>query len=207
MVPPANVSQSVGAMGCLAAANGRLYYSSGGMVPAAFALATGEPTTIADYSAAGTRRCGKDLALLDDNWLVFGGRRLYANINRWMKSGRTIGYTLCRSNLDIADGPRVCLGGDFAAESILPPLFDDEIVIANFEYPGSGQTAVLQAWNSAGLAARAAEIDTPQSANLGAKAPYFFGTLLAAGESLPSGGLWSNVTLPVFTAAASSSCG
>ena len=201
----ADPGRGVGAMGALAVARGKLFFHSGGIVPASFALADGAPTIVPDVSFAGDKRFGKDLAALDDDWLVYGGRRVYGNFNRWARSERAVGFNLCRTDLDLTGKPPLtCIGADFVGESIFLPVFDDELVVACFEYPGRGQVPALQAWKRADLVARAAAENAPRGGQrnlLRKQSPYCFGTLLEEKAALPSGGLWTDCKVPVFTAA------
>lgn len=207
-VPPAeNPDQSLGSMGCLAAAKGKVFFPTGSIVPGAFDMKTGSVTTVAPVRFAGTGRRGKDIAALSDDWLVYGGSRTYADFNRWIEQDRGIGYTICKTDLTVPKetGKRVCLGADFVEPSMLLPLSDDQLIVAASEYQPFRGNPVLQAWEKKKLLAAAAKLDSPKGGQrkyLDKRVNYFFSTLRERNKDrIPSGGIWQDVQLPVFAAA------
>jgi hypothetical protein len=165
-------------------------------------LQTGEPLVVPEVRFAGSPRRGSAIAAVDDQWLLFGGRRLFATIDRWMAGERGMGFTLAKTRIELEEGEQVVLGADVIGESILAPVFDAELLIAASEFPDRGGQPVLQAFDRRDLVARAATADDFERKFLSRRASYRFDSLIRGQQDkLPAGGRWQNVQLAVFDAA------
>jgi hypothetical protein len=197
-----NRVEGIGSMGGLTIADGRLWFCSGAIVPGSVDLETGEPLVVPEVRFAGSPRRGSAIAAVDDKWLLCGGRRLFATIDRWMTGERGMGFTLARTQIDFVEGKQVVLGADVIGESILAPVFDAELLIAASEFPDRGGQPVLQAFDRRDLVARAAAAEDFERNFLSRRAPYRFDSLIRGKEEkLPAGGRWRDVQLAAFDAA------
>lgn len=194
-------NDSIGSMGGTTVASGRLWFCSGGTVPGSLDLKTGEPLVISDVRFSGSVRRGCAIGAVGDEWVMYGGRRLFATIDRWMHGERGSGFTLGRTDMALAEGKQVWLGTDVVAESIFMPVYDDELLVACSEYPPRNGKPSLQAWKTKDLLARAPVEGDYQRPFLSKRAAYRFGSLIPAkDQQLPDGGLWADVHTPVFDA-------
>jgi outer membrane protein assembly factor BamB len=197
-----NPVESIGSMGGLTIADGRLWFCSGAIVPGSLDLKTGEPLVVPEVRFAGSPRRGSAIAAVDDKWLLFGGRRLFATIDRWITGERGMGFTLARTQIDFVERNQVVLGADVIGESILAPVFDAELLVAASEFPDRNGQPVLQAFDRKGIIYRAAESKNFERKFLSKRAAYRFDSLIREREgTLPSGGRWQDVELAAFDAA------
>jgi hypothetical protein len=197
-----NPVESIGSMGGLTIADGRLWFCSGAIVPGSLDLQTGEPLVVPEVRFAGSPRRGSAIAAVDDKWLLFGGRRLFATIDRWITGERGMGFTLARTRIDFVEGRQMVLGADVIGESILAPVFDAELFVAASEFPDRNGQPVLHAFDRKDLVSRAAESEDFERKFLSKRAAYRFDSLIREREStLPSGGRWQDVELAALDAA------
>jgi outer membrane protein assembly factor BamB len=197
-----NPVEGIGSVGGLAIADGRLWFCSGAIVPGSVDLETGEPLVVPEVRFAGSPRRGGAIAAVDDKWLLFGGRRLFATIDRWMTGERGMGFTLARTRIELEEGEQVVLGADVIGESIFAPVFDAELLVAASEFPDRGGQPVLQAFDRHGLISRADESKDFERKFLSRRATYRFDSLIRERENvLPAGGRWQDVELAAFDAA------
>lgn len=197
-----NPVEGIGGMGGLTIADGRLWFCSGAIVPGSLDLQTGEPLVVPEVRFAGSPRRGNTIAAVEDQWLLFGGRRLFATIDRWMTGERGMGFTLARTRIELEEGEQVVLGADVIGESILAPVFDVELLVAASEFPDRNGKPVLQAFDRRDLVSRAVKARDFERKFLSRRATYRFDSLIRGEEDkLPAGGRWQDIELAAFDAA------
>lgn len=199
------VREKLGLAGTLALDEGRILFHPGRVVPAALDRRTGElirapQSNLMGANGAGELTFGRDVAVLPNHAIVYGGKRVYDDFSAWAHPAK-MNYILCKADLEVSNAPLRNLGADLIDGSMTPPVFDSETIVLARPFPSNKQTPQVQAWPLAELAGRLSALPDGGTRTpwMDKRLPYSFGSLLAKGEGLPGGGLWQEAAkLPAY---------
>ncbi len=197
---------TLGSLGAMTVAAGQLFIRSGGQVPASFDLESGELTAVPGASRAAPSRHGKDIAAVAEGWVLYGGRRVFSDFNRWKRENRGLTYSLCRTDRDIEGKPDLTvLGAELSMTSALMPVFDEELFITFSEYPARHAEPAIKAWQRTAFLEAAAAAPKPEGGTWerlkNSNAPFVFGRLTPGKGDLAGSELWTGKDHLAYAAA------
>jgi hypothetical protein len=203
IAPAHDPDQDIGTFGHLALGHGKLYFRGGSTVPSSLDLDDGTLQSFAAHNRgfAAKKQTGKEIAVVNDHWLLAGGRRNYGSFEPWVHPERGGGFSLYKADRDLEGKPRLTqLGARLVEQSITCPVFDDEIIVVGAEHPPRSGRPGLAAYPVAALTDRAGKTEVPSTwrKNHFKNMPFAVPPMINSTESLPSGSMWPDNNLPVF---------
>lgn len=184
-------------LGMTTIAGGRLWYCSSTGIPGSFDLKDGswraEPP---GEKGAAIERRGQEMAALDEDWIIYGGRRLAQPFECWYATEKELGYSICRTRFTLPEAKRgvkrVQVGSYVAENAMFPPAFDGQTILLGADFGARGARAgVLAAYARSALLTAAAALQ-PEPKIFSNTVPYYFGDLTGGqGQNLPSAAAWS----------------